>query len=138
MAEGPCGHLTAQRWTRPRVALIAGGVGITPRRALLEVLPAAPGDVILLYRADALREVLLRTELEELARARGIEVRYLLGRRDKRPSPLSARHLRQHVPGIADRDVYLCGPPQMLDVVMKSLRSLDVGHSQIYSERFEL
>jgi len=42
------------------------------------------------------------------------------------------------VPGIADRDVYLCGPPQMMDVVMKSLRSLGVGRSQIYSERFEL
>jgi predicted ferric reductase len=138
MAEGPYGNLTARRRTRPLVALIAGGVGITPLRALVEALPGSAGDITLLYRASTERELLFRTELEELARDRGIEVRYLLGRRDKRPSPLSARHLRQHVPDIAERDVYVCGPPGMMDVVMKSLRSIGVPRSQIHHERFEL
>ena len=138
MAEGPYGNLTARLRTRRRVLLIAGGVGITPLRALFEALPGAPGDITLLYRAGADRELLFRAELEELARSRGIEVRYLLGRRDKRPSPLSSRHLRQHVPDIEDRDVFLCGPPGMMDVVMNSLRSLGVSRSQIHSERFEL
>jgi predicted ferric reductase len=138
MAEGPYGNLTVRRRTHTRVALIAGGVGITPLRALVEALPTSPGDITLLYRASEDRELLFRTELEELAQTRGIEVRYLLGRRDKRPSPLSARHLRRHVPDIADRDVYVCGPPGMMDVVTKSLRSLGVGRAQIHTERFEL
>jgi len=138
MAEGPYGNLTARRRTRHRVVLIAGGVGITPLRALLESMPAAPGDITLLYRAGAECEVLLRGELDELARARGIKVRYLLGRRDKQPSPLSARRLGQHIPDITDRDVYLCGPPGMMDVAMESLRSLGVPRSQIHHERFEL
>jgi predicted ferric reductase len=138
MAEGPYGNLTTRRRTRRRVLLIAGGVGITPLRALVEALPAAPGDITLLYRASTERELLFRTELDELARARGIEVRYLLGRRDKRPSPLSAQHLRQHVPDVADRDIYLCGPPGMMNVATRSLRSLKVRRSQIHRERFEL
>jgi ferredoxin-NADP reductase len=82
--------------------------------------------------------LLFQTELEELARSRGIEVRYLLGRRDKRPSPLSSRHLRQHVPDVKDRDIFLCGPPGMMNAVVGSLRSLGVSRSQIHYERFEL
>ncbi len=51
MAEGPYGNLTARRRTRRRVLLIAGGVGITPLRAMIEDLPGRPGDITLLYRA---------------------------------------------------------------------------------------
>jgi predicted ferric reductase len=138
VAEGPYGNLTAQRRTRGRVALIAGGVGITPLRALLETLPAGPGELTLLYRVNTERDVLFRTELDELAKSRGIDVRYLVGRRDKRPGPLSPRHLEQHLPDAAHRDIFLCGPPGMMEVAMKSLRSLGVPRSQVHYERFEL
>jgi predicted ferric reductase len=40
--EGPYGVLTGARRTRPKVLLVAGGIGITPLRALLEALPAKP------------------------------------------------------------------------------------------------
>ena len=40
--EGPYGVLTGARRTRPKVTLIAGGIGIAPLRALLESLPAQP------------------------------------------------------------------------------------------------
>jgi predicted ferric reductase len=48
--EGPYGILTGARRTRQGVLLIAGGIGITPIRALLEALPARAGDLTLLYR----------------------------------------------------------------------------------------
>ena len=41
IVEGPYGILTDVRRTKPRVALIAGGIGITPLRALIEALPAS-------------------------------------------------------------------------------------------------
>ena len=138
MAEGPYGNLTAWRRTRRRVALIAGGVGITPLRALLETLPGRRGEITLLYRVRSERDVLFRGEIDELAKARGIEVRYLYGRRDKRPEPLSPSHLIQHLPDVARRDIYLCGPPGMMDVAALSLRELGVPRSQIHYERFEL
>ncbi len=138
MAEGPYGNLTARRRTRARVLLIAGGVGITPLRALLEDLPAGPGQICLLYRASGEQDLLFRAEIEHLARSRGIEVRYLLGSRGRGPDPLTARQLKRLVADVADRDVYLCGPPGMMDQTEKHLRALGVGRSQIHQERFEL
>jgi predicted ferric reductase len=138
MAEGPYGNLTARRRTRPKVLLIAGGVGITPLRALFEDLPTQPGGILLLYRATREKDILFRPELDHVAQARGIEVRYLLGGRDKKPDPLAPRHLRQHVPDVAERDIYLCGPPGMMDRAAKSLRLLGVRRAQIHQERFEL
>ncbi len=46
--EGPYGAFTSLHRTRPGALLIAGGVGITPVRALLEEEPA--GDDVVLYR----------------------------------------------------------------------------------------
>ena len=40
--EGPYGVLTGARRSRPKVLLLAGGIGITPLRALFEALPARP------------------------------------------------------------------------------------------------
>ena len=59
------------RRRRPRVALIAGGVGITPIRALLEDMPGGPGDIAVVYRALREGDVILRAELDELATRRG-------------------------------------------------------------------
>src|SRR3954469_3853237 len=51
VAEGPYGALTPARRSRRKVLLVAGGVGITPLRALFQALPAEPGELTLLYRS---------------------------------------------------------------------------------------
>ena len=79
IVEGPFGAFTTAARRRPRVALIAGGVGITPIRALLEDMPGDPGDITVIYRALNDGEVILREELEALAQRRGTEVHYVIG-----------------------------------------------------------
>jgi ferredoxin-NADP reductase len=138
VAEGPYGGFTSKRRTGDKVLMIAGGVGITPLRALLEELAAGGTDVVLLYRVSAERDIIFRAELDELAARSGAVVRYLIGRRDKQPWPLSRSRLRSHVPDVRERDVYLCGPSGMLTSTIKTLRSLGVPRSQIHTERFEL
>ena len=79
LAEGPFGGLTAEARGRPRIALIAGGAGITPIRTLLETIPGAPGDITLIYRASSPDDVLFRDELTELGRMRGAQLHYGVG-----------------------------------------------------------
>jgi len=45
---------TWRRRTRAQVLLVAGGIGITPMRALFETLDVAGSDLTLLYRASTL------------------------------------------------------------------------------------
>ena len=137
--EGPYGVFTGANRTKARVLFIAGGIGITPLRALLEELPAARGNLTLVYRASHEDEVVFRNELDELASLRGATVHYLVGRRGSRemPSdPLDPRAIRRLVPDLNDRDIYVCGPAGMMERVLSGLHSLRIPDSQIHYERF--
>ena len=137
-AEGPYGTLTADRRTRRRVALIAGGIGITPLRALLDALPAAPGEIALLYRVASPRLLAFRGELEALAQRTGVELHALVGPDigDDQTDQLGIPALQSLVPDIADRDVFVCGPPPMVDALRRRLRALHVPRSHVHFERF--
>ena len=57
--------------------LIAGGVGVTPIRALLE---ESTGPTVVLYRVSNIGDAVLLRELQELARQRGARLHVLAGR----------------------------------------------------------
>ena len=138
-AEGPYGALTASRRRRSKVMLIAGGVGITPLRALFETLPARPGDLTLIYRAHTTEDLALRDELEAIADARGARLFYSVNLPNgKRAAKLTARTLRKVAPDIAEHDVYVCGPPKMAEAAISALREAGVPGRQIHHESFEL
>ncbi|MEA2683725.1 MAG: hypothetical protein QOK05_2053 [Chloroflexota bacterium] len=141
--EGPYGVFTTQRRRQKKVLMIAGGIGITPIRALLEELPQAKGGVVLLYRARSWDEVLFQEELEQMVRARQGELRFLVGSRaagtsDLQPDPFSPGALREMVPDVAERDVFICGSGQMMRELHDSLNELGVPDDQIHYERFSL
>jgi len=137
ITEGPFGAFTGSRRSRRRVLLVAGGIGVTPLRALIESLPAGPGDLTLLYRASSPQDIVFGHELDAIAQARGATVEYLLGPRDQYPSPLAPERLHWLVPDAADRDVYLCGPPGMTAATRKALRAIGVPSRRIHVEGFE-
>ncbi|MEU6659355.1 ferric reductase-like transmembrane domain-containing protein [Streptomyces sp. NPDC046821] len=137
-AEGPYGALTAGRRRSRRVLLIAGGTGITPLRTLFETLPAAPGDLTLLYRARTAEELALRGELESIAAGRGARLVYALNDADGSRTDITADGLRRMLPDIASHDVYLCGPPGLALAAYDALREAGVPASRVHHESFEL
>jgi predicted ferric reductase len=136
-AEGPYGAFTAHRRRQRRVVLIAAGVGITPLRTLFETLPiAAPGDLTLVYRVSSHEQVLFRSELEQIAAARGAVLHLIVGsRRELRGDPLAAQWLAR-LPLIRQSDVYICGPERMRASVTDALRSIGVPRRHIHSESY--
>ena len=124
------------------MTLIAGGIGIAPLRALLESLPANPGDLTLVYRASHPLDLVFRDELEQLARHRGARVLYVVGHRggghDSHADgdPFGREAIRRLVPDIASHDVYLCGPTGMMDAVEGHLRDLGLPSRHLHAERF--
>jgi predicted ferric reductase len=135
VAEGPYGAFRAPRPGRG-VVLLAGGVGITPLRALFATLP---GPVTLIYRARNPRDVVFREELDAIAAARGAIVHYVIGSRaEMGGDPLSPRVLRSLAPALDAQDVYVCGPPGMTSAAVKALRAAGVPKRSIHHESFEL
>ncbi len=137
-AEGPYGAFTAGRRRRRKVLLLAGGIGITPMRALFETLPAAPGDLTLIYRASRQADLVFQEELARIAAARGAVVHYLVGsRRRLRAEPLSPATLTGILPDLREHDVYVCGPDGMANAVIAALRRAGVPRRRIHHESFE-
>jgi predicted ferric reductase len=137
-AEGPYGALTTLHRSREGTLLIAGGVGITPIRALLEELS---GPVVVLYRVHSHADAVLLAELEALAQTRDAQLHVLSGRTGAGSppnNPFAAASLKALVPDITERDVFLCGPPAMMTAVLRTLRELGVPRRQVHAERFSL
>jgi predicted ferric reductase len=131
--EGAYGRLTREVLRRDRVLLLAGGVGITPLRALLEDLPQGIHPVVIV-RASADDDVIFRQELEMLVNARGGRFEAVVGSR--RDVVLDHRQLLRLVPDIADRDVLMCGPDGLVDQWKGSLSRLGVPMQHMHSESF--
>jgi predicted ferric reductase len=134
--EGPYGAFTSLHRTRPGVLLIAGGVGITPVRALLE--EQTGGDVVVLYRVRSERDAVLLNEVRDLVAARRGRLHVLAGRTGEGVRPFEPDGLRYLVPDITERDVYVCGPPAMTESVLRSLHLLRVPGGQVHAEKFSL
>ncbi len=134
LAEGPFGAFIPVRTNRS-VLLLAGGVGITPLRAMFAALS---GKVTLIYRASTWQDVVFQAELDAIASSRGSCVHYVVGSRsDFGADPLSAAGLRQLVPGVHKMDVYLCGPPGMTGTAVAALTEAGVPRRRIHCESFE-
>jgi predicted ferric reductase len=137
VAEGPFGSFTEASRRRDKALLIAGGIGITPVRALAE---SAGGDIVIVHRVLSNDDVVFADELAALARERHLAVHYVVG---DHASPegrdlLSSAHLLDLVPDLSERDVYLCGPPAMIAAIRRNLLGAGVSRRQLHVERFAL
>src|SRR5512143_2530701 len=137
LLEGPLGAFTARTSTPQKYLMVAGGIGITPIRALIESLVAAHRDVVLLYAVKTAKDLVFASELRALtarchlvlSRWAGPADGYERGRVDR-------LMLERLVPDVRDRGVFVGGPLPMMKVVIEALHALDVRGSRIHCERF--
>jgi predicted ferric reductase len=143
--EGPYGRLHEGVRTRPKVLLMASGIGIAPMRALLEDLDQRPGDVSVLYRARSEQDCILVDELRTLAGRHQAQLYFLTGARVSGRSswlPQQAARLgdvealHQLVPEVADHDVFICGGPGWMDAAERAVLGAGVPPEHVHIERF--
>lgn len=138
LIDGPMGLFTENQATTEKFLLIAGGIGITPLRALIETLSDKQKDVILLYATKTETDIPFKDELESMSKkyhfvisqiVEDTETVYEKGRIDK-------EKITRLVPDFLERDVYVCGPAPMMKAVVIHLQELKVPKNQIHFERF--
>ncbi|MHB1568519.1 MAG: ferredoxin reductase family protein [Solirubrobacteraceae bacterium] len=135
MIEGPYGAFTADAALRERAALIAGGIGVTATRALLEDLPRSSRPIVIL-RVTAPSEAVLATELAELARQRGGKLHVIAGPRNQ--VRFDSATLKRLVPGLLERDIYICGRESFVHHVVELVSDLGVPQDAIHHEAYSL
>lgn len=133
--EGPYGRFTREASTRHDMVLLAGGIGVTALRAMLEDLPARSRPVVIV-RASSTEDLVLRSELDELVRSRGGQLHQLIGSREQ--VRLDRQVLLRLVPDLRRRDAFVCGPPDFVDHLVAVLGEAGLPASRVHHEAFSL
>lgn len=137
---GPMGSFFLREPVRP-ILLLAGGTGLAPILAILEKLAADPQldvPVRLVYGANVAHDLV---ELERLDAFReAIDFDYITVLSDRESGHPRTGYVPEHLIGEyepdEDTDVYLCGPPPMVEAVRKFLGTLENPPLDFYYEKF--
>lgn len=131
--EGPYGAFTYEARHLERIVMIAGGIGVTAVRSLLEDLPARSYPTVIV-RASSESHLVFRGEIRTLVRHKRGQLHELVGARDE--VRLDAAALRNLVPDLGARDLYVCGPPGFVGDLVAIARELGVPDRSIHHEAF--
>ncbi len=131
--EGPYGVFTAHAQRHDKVAIIAGGIGVTAARALLEDLDRRSAPVVML-RASSKQVLALEEEIRQLVAARKGKLLIAVGSRDEVP----IERMLSTMPDLRRRDVYVSGPEGFVRDVVAALQRRGVRHEAIHAEVYAL
>ncbi|MFV1956776.1 MAG: ferredoxin--NADP reductase [bacterium] len=138
--RGPAGCLVYEE-EFPKVAFIAGGIGITPIRSIIRHTADKEifTDRVLLYANRTEEDIAFREELDQVAKKDPtFRIRHIL----ENPTVnwggtsglLSVKVIEDMIPDILKRKIYICGSPPFVSCVQADLKALGVTEDQIVIE----
>jgi len=140
----PAGDFVLGAPAPPKLLLVGGGSGITPIMAMIRDLAdrrqgetghARDGrGVIVVHASRSADDAIFGAELASLA-ARFDWLRVQVRRGDAEAGRLDPQELRARVPDLADREIFVCGPPGLIEVVTQAARDAGARH-RVHHERF--
>ncbi|MEI7619944.1 MAG: ferredoxin reductase family protein [Candidatus Falkowbacteria bacterium] len=138
--EGPYGLFTSSQSKNKKVAYIAGGVGITPIRSLVEE-SVGKKDAILLLANNKCEDIIFSEELDDLvSKSNGLlKIKHVLSQASDFPCELGRideEKIVRLIPDYSERDFYICGPAVMRKSIVKTLKHLGVSSRAIHFEKF--
>lgn len=141
LVAGPFGRFTSDVALTSKRLFIAGGVGITPLRTLLDEALQAKQDCILLYGNRTLGDVIFKKELAEF-KTQGLQLIPVFSNAPAdykgEKGYIDGERVRRLIPDFAERDVYVCGPQPMMDSIISDLGATPLPPHQLHYERFAL
>ncbi len=134
-AEGPYGFFSYVNVDNTKQIWAAGGIGITPFLSMARSLaPDGPHEIDLYFGAKTLQASYFLDELMALSdRIAGLRV---IAYPEDQLGHLSADVIASSSGGLDDKDIFICGPPIMIDVLTSQLHAKGVPSSRVHFERF--
>ena len=114
---------------------IAGGAGVTPFISILRDLHSKSGieGNMLIFANKTKEDIILKDEFQRLLGSSFINILSEESSEGYHHGFISESFLKSHISGF-DRHFYVCGPPPMLESVLKQLENLNVGKNSIVLE----
>ena len=136
--DGPLGLFIEDVAKSDKLLFIAGGIGITPIRALLGELASGKKDFILIYAARTVDDIAFHSEFETLQSSHPFPIHYVLSTPTVgyESGFVDKEKLARLIPDLSLRDIYLCGPPPMMAAVEGCLTELGIEKNRIHFEKF--
>jgi ferredoxin-NADP reductase/Na+-translocating ferredoxin:NAD+ oxidoreductase RnfD subunit len=130
---------------RQRCVFIAGGIGITPFRSMIQFLldTAQPRPITLFYVNRTIKDIVYRDVFDKAQQRLGIKTIYTLTDQQNPPSSwngnlgyISPQLIHDEVPVYMDCVFYIAGAKRMVDSFKALLRQLHIKDDQIKTDFF--
>jgi predicted ferric reductase len=148
LVDGPFGRFSyTLHPDENKLIFIAAGIGITPLMSMLRHLRDTRSDrsVTLLYANTSEADIVFHDELTEMERGRMIplQVVHVLSKpsdawQGERGRLDEDRIIQLCGPELTNRAFYVCTPPDLLSLTIRTLRNANVPAARIHFERFNL
>jgi ferredoxin-NADP reductase len=135
------GSFTLPANPEAKLAFLAGGIGITPFRSMLQYLIDAEEKrpIIVLYGTETAADIAYRDVLDTAQRELGIRSIHAVqsgARRGEYPGLIDAKLVRHAIPDYRERIFYISGPQAMVKSLRRMLLKLGVRRSRIKVDFF--
>ena len=136
--DGPYGTFIERLAKRDKFLFIAAGVGITPIRSLIESI-AKNKDSILIYGNKTEKDTIFKSELDKLSSEHNFPIHYVMSE-DKNfkgeQGRINIELVKKLVSDFKNREIYICGPAQMMISLRKDFQKAGVRNANIHCELF--
>ncbi|MFZ2500976.1 MAG: FAD-dependent oxidoreductase, partial [Minisyncoccia bacterium] len=139
----PAGDFVLPRNKNEKLAFIAGGIGITPFKSMVQYLVDTKDSraVTLLYSNKTASEIAYKDAFDAASQTIGMKTVYAL---TNEPTPvpgtysgfIDAALIAREIPDYRERTFYLSGPHGMVEAFKKTLHSMGVSDFSIKADYF--
>lgn len=130
--EGPFGNFFLNNY-ESKIAFIVGGIGITPVFSMLEdsFLKEDKRDFVLFYGNKSLQDIPFHQELKFFQSRINLKLFYFIEEMEVSVNEksffcgiLNFTKIQSCLPDINIREVFLCGPPAMVDAINRQIKEM--------------
>ena len=137
--EGAYGKFSYRNYQNTNQIWVAGGIGITPFISMARNLHVEkPMQIDLYYSVKTETELVNYQELSTIMSTSAHHFRIIPYIADKQQGFLTADFIAKNSNGVAEKDIYICGPPTMMKSLRKQFIMLRVPNYRIHSEEFAM
>jgi len=142
--DAPYGIFSFFNYDANDLVFIAGGIGITPFMSMLRYIYDKKLDknITLIWGNKTEKDIVFREELEKMTKDMPkLNIIHVMSKQTDWPGEkgyLDINILKKYIKNIQNSQFFICGPPIMMDIVIKALKSMGVSKNKIHFERFAL